>query len=136
MELIKQTKGRMWLGGLQVQVSNSMFYMNLISTAMMILTFWYTAGYQIQGRYAQWLNLWMFIGFVILVFVAVMILDYIFVLPSRQAFTNEQACKHENPAMDELYAIRKENAELKQELIELKEALIEMKEDYKIAWKN
>lgn len=116
MDLVKQTKSNLWLGALQVQVSNSFFYLNMISTGMMILTFWYTAGYQIQGKYLPWLTLWLFIGVVAVAFAAVMVLDYKFVYPSRQAFVNEQACKHNNPWMDEIMEVRKDIAKIKAKL--------------------
>jgi hypothetical protein len=105
-----------WVGALQVQIMNSMFYMNLISTGMMIMTFWYTAGYQIQNRYAPWFNLWTFVGMVILIFAIVMVVDYIFILPTRVSFTNEQACKHNNPWMDEILLMKKDLAKIKKAL--------------------
>lgn len=117
MQIIKQSKSMpSWIGALQVQISSSMFYMNLVSTGMMILTFWYTAGYQIRNQFAHWFNLWVFVGIVIVIFAAVMVLDFVFVLPSRQAFTNEQTCKHENPAMDALVDIQKDMAKIKARL--------------------
>lgn len=113
---IKQNKLPPWVGAFQVQVTNSMFYVNLISSGMMVLTFWYTAGYQIRDRYMPWLNIWMFVAVVAVVVIVVMFMDYKFVYPSRQAFQNEQACKHENPAMEELRAIRENQRKIMQRL--------------------
>ena len=118
--LLNQSKRNSWLGGLQVQVGNSLFYVNIISTSMAILTFWYTAGYQIHDRYAQWFTLWLFIGVVILAMAVLMVLDFKYVYPSRQAFVNEQACKHDNPAMDLMEATLKEVQELRAEVKALK----------------
>lgn len=112
--LLKQSKSMpAWVGALQVQISNSMFYLSLISTGMMVLTFWYTAGYQIQQTYLLWLDLWIFILVVIAVLIMVMILDYTFVYPARQKFLNIQSCKHENPAMIEILELRKEVSDIK-----------------------
>jgi uncharacterized membrane protein len=100
LQILKQSKDMpIWIGAFQVQIQNSLFYMNLVFMSMSVMTFWYTAGYQVSSTYAQWLTLPIFVGFVVLLFIIVMIVDYKIILPSRQAFQNEQACKHENPAM-------------------------------------
>jgi hypothetical protein len=113
---LRQTSARTWLGAIQVQVSNSMFYMSMVSTGMMVLTFWYTAGYQIQQQYLHWLTLGWFIAFVVALFGLVMIIDYKWILPSRMAFVNKQAYKHNNQAMDEILAIHDEIREIKKKL--------------------
>jgi hypothetical protein len=115
-KILKQSGTVEWLGALQVQVSNSMFYMSMVSTGMMILTFWYTAGYQIQQQYLKWLTLGWFIAFVVVLFGLVMFIDYKWILPSRMAFVNKQAYKHENQAMDEILAIHKEIKEIEKKL--------------------
>lgn len=98
-KVMRQSKMPAWIGAFQVQVMNSFFYLNLISSAMMILTFWYTAGYQIADKYFPWLSLRMFVLVVIILFGLIMFIDYKFILPSRQAFINNQSFKHENEAM-------------------------------------
>ena len=105
-----------WIGAIQIQIQNGLFYINLISTGMMVLTFWYTAGYPIRDRYLPWFSLWMFIGLLGLIFVIVMVVDYKWILPSRLAFTNEQSCKHENPAMDALTDIQKRMARIEKQM--------------------
>jgi uncharacterized membrane protein len=101
-----------WIGAFQVQIQNSLFYMNLVFMSMSVMTFWYTAGYQVSSTYAQWLTLPIFVGFVTLIFICVMIVDYKIILPSRQSFLNEQACKHENPAMIALVDIQERIAKI------------------------
>jgi hypothetical protein len=111
---IKQIRVPSWVGAYQVQVMNSAFYTGLASTVMLLFTFWYTAGYQIRDRYLPFVNLWEFAALgVILLWGIIPYLDYTLLLKSRVEFANKQACKHENPAMDELAAIRKELAEIK-----------------------
>lgn len=107
MQILKQSKKPIWIGALQVQLSNSLFYMNVVFMGMSVMTFWYTAGYQVADAMFPWLTLPIFVGFVVLVFIIVMLLDYKIILPARQAFQNEQACKHENPAMEALLDIQK-----------------------------
>lgn len=108
MSIFKQSgKHILPLGGVLVQIQNSMFYLNLISTGMMLLTFWYTAGYQIQQEYMNWLTIYWFALIIVAIFLIVMLVDFNFILPSRQAFLNEQSCKHENPAMEAIWDIQK-----------------------------
>jgi len=108
LQFLKQLKNvPVQIGGFQVQIGNALFYMNLVFMSMSVMTFWYTAGYQVSSAYMPWLTLPIFVGFVVLLFIIVMILDYVIVLPARQAFQNEQACKHENPAMEALLDIQK-----------------------------
>jgi hypothetical protein len=116
---MKQSGVRHWLGAFLVQLSNSFFYVSILNTGLLALTFWSTSGVSLAKTYAPWLTLWYFLAIVIGVFSLIMFLDYKFMYPSRQAFINEQACKHSNPAMDELLAIRKENADIKAKLEEL-----------------
>jgi type III secretory pathway component EscU len=113
---LNQIKIPKWIGAFQVQVTNSMFYLSLFNTAMLMVTFWFTSGYQVSERYLSFMNLWLFLILVIVLFAIIAIIDYKFIYPSRQAFVNEQACKHENPAMNELAAIRSELKELREEI--------------------
>lgn len=97
-----------------MQYQNSFFYVGLFNTVMLAVTLWYTAGYEIAQRYLPWFGLWMFILTGVALWHLMIAFDYKFFYPVRQRFLNVQACKHENPAMDELRAIRKEIAELKE----------------------
>lgn len=104
------------MGALQVQLTNSFFYMSLYTTVALTFTFWYTAGYQIAERYAPWLSFWMFVGICFLGLMVLMYLDYRFMYPIRAKFINEQTCKHENPAMDSLRKLEADISQIKKEL--------------------
>jgi hypothetical protein len=108
MSILKQGKAPRWMGALQVQMSNSNYYIVYYSQAMMLGTFWFTAGSPTAEKYAPWISFWGFASFLILSMVVVLFLDYKFMLPTRQRFQNEQACKHSNPAMDEILILRKD----------------------------
>lgn len=118
MNLFKQSKNNTkfhWLGAVQVQITSTFFYVSVVNTILLAITFWYTAGYRIQ-RFVPWANIWIFLGSAIVLFLIVMIIDFKFILPARQAFQNEQACKHENPAMDSLNRIEADLKLIKKEM--------------------
>lgn len=126
LKLTRQVGFRRWLGAILVQWQQSMAYLALYSTTMILMSLWSTWGKFAQA-YAPWLNfpLFMLIGGLggVSLVTLVGFLDYKFMYPSRQAFLNEQACKHENPAMDSLFRIEANQKAMAAELAEIKEAL-------------
>jgi hypothetical protein len=110
---IRQIKIPAWIGGLQVQFGNSLAYLTIVNTFMLGMTFWYTAGYQIASTYAPWANLWLFLSVCAVVAALVMVFDYTVMYPARQSFINSQACKHNNPWMDEILEQKKDIAKIK-----------------------
>jgi hypothetical protein len=105
-----------WIGGIQIQVANSSYYTVWYSQAMLVFTFWTVAGYPMAQKYAPWLSMWLFIGLMIISLVFLVILDYIFVQPSRIAFSNDQSFSHKNAAMDEILIIRADINKIKKKL--------------------
>lgn len=101
---MQQVKIPSWVGAIQVQLTNSFFYIALLNTAMLSVTLWATTGPSIQAVW-PWARFWMLILIGVIVVCGVMILDYRFMYPVRQAFINIQACKHTNPAMEILVNI-------------------------------
>lgn len=101
---MQQVKIPSWIGAIQVQLTNSFFYISLLNTAMLSVTLWALIGPSIQEVW-PWARFWMLILIGVCVICGVMALDYKFMYPVRQAFINEQACKHTNPAMEELLRI-------------------------------
>ena len=103
---MKQVKIPTWVGVIQVQLTNSFFYISLLNTSMLSVTLWALIGPTIQGV-CPWARFWMLILVGIFVVCVVMVLDYKFMYPVRQAFINEQACKHTNPAIELLLEMDK-----------------------------
>jgi hypothetical protein len=99
-----------FLGAVQVQVQHSLFYLTVTNATLLALTFWNTTGSHMAP---VWMSAGHFFGMVALVLATVMILDYKVMYPHRQAFLNKKTCEFDNPAMDELRALRLEVAELK-----------------------
>lgn len=114
----RQARSRRIIGAIQVQAQGSMFYVSLLMFFINTTTFWYTAGYQITLVHFQWFEMWMLYVLLVVVLVIVGFIDWKFVLPSRQNFVNEQACKHDNPAMDSLRRIEEKLTELEKRLDE------------------
>jgi hypothetical protein len=104
-----------WIGALQVQFMNSAFYINMVNTLMLAATFWYTSAYRIQ-RVAEWVNIWVFLGVAVAGFAILMLVDFKYILPVRQAFLNKQAYKHENEALFILKELQADMTKVKREL--------------------
>lgn len=113
---MKQTKFMPKLGFIQVQITNSLFYVSIANTLMLSLTFWYTSGSIIAAKYAPWLTMWMFLSVSIVLLAIVMILDYKLMYPSRQGFISTQAYIHANPAVTDLKEIKKDLGKIKEKL--------------------
>ena len=101
---MKQVKIPSWFGAIQVQLTNSFFYISLINTAMISVTLWAATGPSVQ-RVIPWASYWLFLLIGFIVVITIMLLDYKFMYPTRSAFLNIQSCKHTNPAMEELLKI-------------------------------
>lgn len=112
---MRQVKIPAWVGAFQVQLTNSFFYITLFNTAMLSVTAWGSVGPSIQVAW-PWAKFWMFAVLAFVVLIVIMLLDYRFMYPVRQGFINEQACKHENPAMDELWSISRRLTFIEKEL--------------------
>lgn len=113
-ETNNQARPYKWVGTFQVQLMNSGIYTQFVSITMMMLTFWYTAGYPIRDKYFPWLNMWEFIGtLAVVIWVVIPYLDYKFILPSRQAFINEQSLKHNNEAMNKINQLAEDMKKVK-----------------------
>ncbi len=112
---MNQVKIPTWIGVVQVQLTNSFFYISLINTLMLSITMWANVGPSIQEVWAP-ASYWMMLVIGFIVVCTIMLLDYKFMYPVRQAFVNEQACKHENPAMEEILSISSRMAAIEEKL--------------------
>ena len=110
---MRQVKIEPGFGEVQVQITNSFFYLSVVNSIMQSVTLWATAGPSIQ-RVIPWASYWLFISLGAILVITVMVLDYKFMYPTRQAFLNTQACKHTNPAMELLWEMDKKLDELKE----------------------
>jgi len=130
-KLFKQSKPRPKMGALQVQLSTTMgYYVVYINLTFMGMMFWHTTAAPWFRMYYAGAMLWQFALFMILLVAAIMVFDWKFVYPSRQASLSQQSYKHDNPAVQDLQAIRKETAkiaEMESDIKEIKKTLEKMK---------
>ena len=98
---IGQMTGMIWVGRIKLTVTRTAAYFGYINFGLLLLTFYSVTGY----KYAS-LSTFL-IGAVATVLV-IGAIDYFAVLPSEQAFINQQAARHQNPIYEEIKAIRKE----------------------------
>lgn len=114
---MKQAKVRTWLGGFQVQLSTSMshyvVYINLTFVGMM---FWYTTAAPALKPYLPWATWWIFASIMLVIIVSLMIIDYKFMLSSRQGFLNRQAYKHKNPLVADIRKMEKDIKKIMEKL--------------------
>jgi len=103
---IKQSKPRLWVGRLQMQLINTQsLYVGMAQSLMMLGMFWYTTAAPNVRPVAPWFNFWFFLGLIVVGIMAVMVFDFVFVYPSRQSYLNQQAYKHENPVVEDIKRI-------------------------------
>ena len=102
---LRQIRGRKWLGRLKVTFSRTGAYMSYVNFLMLIITF-----YTIRGH--KYISLELFLMFAGIGVVAIAAFDYFVMLPSEQAFLNEQSAKHQNPIYEEIKEIKKKLDEM------------------------
>ena len=104
-------------GALLTQFSNSMIYMTLFNTVMIVVTAWSTTLVNILP-----MNFWAFFAAGFLGWLCLMLFDYVFIQPSRMAYQNKQGWKHQNQvklSIEEFRAeYRKDIADLRKEINE------------------
>lgn len=98
---LQQLQGRIWLGRIKTTISRTSAYFGYINFVLLLLTFYSVTGY----KYA---SLWLFIVVALVALVTIAVIDFFIILPSEQAFNNQQIARHQNP----IYELVKE---LKQE---------------------
>lgn len=89
------------LGLIQVELTNSFFYVGIINTVLTTVTLWAVAGPTVQVRW-PWLTYWHFLGVGFIFYVLLLVFDWFVLYPARLRVINEQSCKHDNPAMEEI----------------------------------
>jgi len=103
---MKQICGRIWLGRLKVMFSRIGLYFSYINFIILVMTFYSVTGY----RYAP---LWMFLLASGIGAVCIGGIDYFVMLPSEQAFLNQQFARHKNPLCDDIKYIKQKLEEVK-----------------------
>lgn len=103
---IKQYHSGEWVGALKAQFGRAQFYANLFPLAFSMVA----ARAQLL-EWFPWLTFPMMVVFILLIYVAIMILDYMFVLKAEIEFSTAQSLKHKNPAWDVLRTLEERSRE-------------------------
>lgn len=98
---MRQIRIPKWIGLIQVELTNSFFYFGMINTVMLSLTLWALVGPGVKVH-LPWVTYWHFLGIGVVGLILLLIVDFVFLYPARLRVINEQSCKHDNPAMQEL----------------------------------
>ena len=97
---MKQIEGRIWFGRLKIVFTRTSAYFGYINFFLMLSTFYAVKGYQ----YAPF---WIFVTSALVLIILIGFIDYFLILPSEQAFLNQQCVRHQNPIYDEIKEINK-----------------------------
>lgn len=97
---LTQMRGRIWAGRIKSTISRTSSYFGYINFGMLLLTFYSVEGY----KYAP---LWMFLIVSVAALTLIGAIDYFMILPSEQAFINQQTARHKNPIYEKLKEIEK-----------------------------
>jgi len=112
-----------FVGAAQVQVTNSLFYLTIANSAMLVLTYWSTAGVSIAATYVPWMGLPEFVAIGFVGFLFLMLFDLTVMYPHRQAFLNKRAYVYRNPAVEDLQTLKADTVKLKADMVLIKQAL-------------
>ena len=117
-EMIKQAKARTKVGAFQVQLSVSMsHYMVYVNLSFMGMMFWHTTAAPWLRQFVwQGASFWMFALFMLSLLSVIMLFDWKYMYPSRQALISQQAYKHDNPAVADLQKIIKNQKKIMERL--------------------
>jgi len=113
-----------WLGGFLIQLQQSLVYVALANVAMLAVTMWYSAGFEISQKYLPILTIWHFLLIIVVGWMLLIFIDYKYLTPARMRFSNKQAVVHTNPNTLMLETLIEEAKILKADNVELK-ALVE-----------
>jgi len=92
----KQYNSGPWLGGVKDITARTMFYMGLLNFFQISAIFYYTTLKPTYSQSLLWISFGVYLGILTLLFLAVMVLEYKFVIPSTYTFQNRQEYLHQN----------------------------------------
>ena len=115
--LFKQYNTGKALGAIEGQVFNAMSDVGIVNFIMLAVLSWDSSFGQAIRHYLPFLtNIWKFMLFALIVLLLWTVFRWKFIVPSRVAFNNWQAGKHQNPIIVNQEEIKK----MIQELIDAK----------------
>lgn len=114
-KLLKQYKLG-WIGGFKDILTMVIFYMSIINFCLVAVTAYNTGLREWLLIYFPWMKVYIFYGFLFLIALIAMIIEYKFVYPSFYAFRSQQEYKHQSPIQRDLSKCLEELKEIKDRL--------------------
>lgn len=116
MKILKQRNIGTFLGMAKIVIGNVSPYVNWVSLALVGIMSFYTTLSPLFSSWGIQFPFWMFILLLVFIIIVLMIVEWIFVLPSVFGATSIQAWEHENPMREKLESMEKEILEIKKML--------------------
>ncbi len=104
--LLKQSKPKLWLGGLRDMIQRTQAYYAMINAGLLLITT-YTVREATIHEYAPWMTWPVILGIIALMMLTILIVDYKWVYPSQIAFHQHEAFKHRSMIRQQLDGIEK-----------------------------
>lgn len=106
-----QQKRIRYIGAIKNILARSTFYISILNFAMLAAT-----SYAVVVKGVISIPFWLFFSILSLLIVAIMIFDYMIMLPSETSFMNWQSYEHNNPLRTDLEEIKKKLEEMEKKL--------------------
>ena len=113
------------LGGLQYEISAITSYTSYIQMSLIVGTS-YVVARNYFPSFLSWINFTFFVILIIVIIVVMMIVDWVFIQPGRQEYSNRQSYKHPNPAIELIKTLA-----TKEDITRLEDMIKEIKENMK-----
>jgi len=114
-KITKQYNTGSWIGGAKDLLGRSLFYVGVINFALLAVTAYHTTLRDVLSVWIPWLTFPIFMGALIAIVLASMVIEYKLILPSTIAYLNSQSYKHQSLLRMQLDRIEKTLADMKKE---------------------
>lgn len=96
-----------WVGGFKSILGGVTFYIAIINFVLIAITAYHTTLSPTIIRFLPWFNLPLFLGVMVVLLLALMVIEFKFVMPSLITFANLQVYTHRNLLKRDLEKIMK-----------------------------
>lgn len=104
-----------YIGAFMTTVSQSMIFLSIANTVMLMATFYNTSSGTLL-RWFPWLSFWVFLAIMVAGSAVVLLLTYTVYQPSYMEFFLTQSWKHNNPTRDKLMEMDRDIKAIKKAL--------------------
>ena len=115
-KILKQYNVGTSVGGLKDITMRTMFYVSALNFIMLVITSYSVSLRDFMSEYVEWFSFPVFFGFLILILIIAIIIEYKFILPSQWQFANKQQYEHKSPVRLDLEEIKDRLTEIEKHL--------------------